>query len=427
MKIKQRIFFYGLCLAMSYFSARAVKAAGFETNLTSTSALANSYAGSATGSHDISDGFFNPAILSDVKSTTLVVSANMLRLNVDADNASSKTSSGSSVVGSGVSDAGKDAIVPAFYFAAPINKETTFGFGITSPYGLATKYGKSWDGRYQAIDSSITTINFNPSISYKIDQKLSIGAGLQAQYMSTTLTSMVDYGSALNAPGTMDRLAKIKGSDWGYGYNFGVNYKLNDKTKFGIGYRSKIEHKLEGRNELDTLYYGNFNAGLITPESIDAGASYQINKDNEIVADVLWSRWSRLKNVAVNSDNSNLNTNIAFNWHDSFRYSLGYNHKTNEKLVIRSGVAYEKDAVSNGNRSPSIPTGNRIWLSGGFGYKITNHTTIDATYLHQFHRKTQLDIAAVPANVGVSSGTPGVKTSYKTQVDVISIGLKYEF
>ena len=427
MKIKQRIIFCSLFLAIFSFDVDKSKAAGFETDLTSTSALANSYAGSATGSHDISDSFFNPAILSNVKSTTLILSASMIRLNIDADNSSGKTSSGSSVSDGGISDAGIDSVVPAFYFATPINKETTFGFAVTSPYGLATKYDKAWAGRYQAIDSAITTVNFNPTISYKIDPKLSVGAGLQAQYMSATLTNMVDYGSALGAAGSDDRLAKINGTDWGYGYNFGVNYKFNDKTKFGIGYRSKIDHKLEGRAEVNGLQYGNFNSSVTTPESVDAGISYQINKDNELVADVLWSRWSRLKSLNIYSENSNLNNNVAFNWHDSFRYSLGYNLKASEKLIIRSGAAYEKDAINNKNRSPSVPTGNRIWLSGGFGYKITNQATVDMSYMHQFYRKTQSDIAAVPANVGVSPGTPGLTTSYKTHVDTISIGLKYEF
>ena len=181
---------------------------------------------------------------------------------------SGKTSSGSSVSDGGISDAGIDSVVPAFYFATPINKETTFGFAVTSPYGLATKYDKAWAGRYQAIDSAITTVNFNPTISYKIDPKLSVGAGLQAQYMSATLTNMVDYGSALGAAGSDDRLAKINGTDWGYGYNFGVNYKFNDKTKFGVGYRSKIDHKLEGRAEVNGLQYGNFNSSVTTPESV---------------------------------------------------------------------------------------------------------------------------------------------------------------
>ena len=427
MKIKQKIILCGLYLVTSFFGINIVKAAGLETNLTSTSALANSYAGSATGSHDISDGFFNPAILSDVKLTTLIFSASMLKLNVDADNISGKTSTNSSVSDGGISDAGMDAVVPAFYFATPINKETTFGFSITSPYGLATKYDKAWGGRYQAVDSSITTMNFNPTLSYKINHKLSIGAGLQAQYISAALTKMVDYGSALGVPGSDDRLAKIKGNDWGYGYNLGANYRLNDQMKFGIGYRSKIDHKLEGKAELDRHYYGNFNSALVTPESIDVGVSYQIDKDNELVADVLWSRWSRLKSLGVHSDNAALSNNIVFNWHDSFRYSLGYNLKTSEKLIIRSGAAYEKDAVSNGDRSPSVPTGNRIWLTGGFGYKITNYTTIDVAYLHQFHRKTQIDIAAVPANVVVSPGTPGLTASYKNHVDTISVGLKHEF
>jgi len=82
-------------------------------------------------------------------------------------------------------------------------------------------------GRYHTIESSISTTNINPSLSYKVNDKFSIGAGLQAQHYKATLTKAVYTGGA-------DAFGKLHGSDWGYGFNLGANYEYNNDLRFGI-------------------------------------------------------------------------------------------------------------------------------------------------------------------------------------------------
>lgn len=45
------------------FAAQNANAGGYSTSLYSTSGLGNAYAGSATGSHDISDVFLTPQLV----------------------------------------------------------------------------------------------------------------------------------------------------------------------------------------------------------------------------------------------------------------------------------------------------------------------------------------------------------------------------
>jgi len=81
MKLNQNIF-----LVLFFIStANNSFAAGFATNSESASGLANSYAGQATGVHDISDSYTNPAILSDIKSKQFVISATYITFDVDDD------------------------------------------------------------------------------------------------------------------------------------------------------------------------------------------------------------------------------------------------------------------------------------------------------------------------------------------------------
>ena len=391
-------------------------ASGYSTDSTSASGLGNAYAGSVTGVHDVSDMFFNPSVTAGLDKNQFIAAMTYIKLDVDSDGAAGKFSGGGSVSGGDSRNAGSNNFIPAFYLATPINDKTTFNLSVTSPFGLATKYNPTWAGRYQAVESSISTVNFNPSVSYKLSDKLSVGAGVVAQYYQATLTKSVFTGGN-------DATGKLSGSDWGYGYNLGASYKFNDQLKVGLGYRSKIDYNLSGTTKVADLgMYSDFNAKTATPESLTAGVAYKLNQAVELAYDTTWTRWSRLKSLVVNAhQNSNLNDTTTFNWHDSFLHSVGANFTVNEKTLIRVGTAYEKDAVTDANRGPRVPGGDRVWTTLGFNQKIGNGWSFDGAYSHQFYRAANMNIS------NSSTTVPSLSAKYKTKVDVFSIALKKDF
>ncbi|MFM8186667.1 MAG: outer membrane protein transport protein, partial [Alphaproteobacteria bacterium] len=60
-------------------------AGGYSSSLYSTSGLGNAYSGSATGSHDISDVFFNPAVTTGLDKSEVILSGSFLSLSIDPD------------------------------------------------------------------------------------------------------------------------------------------------------------------------------------------------------------------------------------------------------------------------------------------------------------------------------------------------------
>ncbi len=84
-------------------------------------------------------------------------------------------------------------------------------------------------------------------------------------------------------------------------------------------------------------------------------------------------------------------------------------------------MAYEDGSVGNDSRNPRIPISDKIWTSIGFGYKISNNTLIDATYLHEFYTKNKVNLQASGVN------TSNIVTNYKNKIDVIAISLKINF
>jgi len=409
---------------IAIFTSGESFAAGFAANSESASGLANSYAGRASGAHDISDSYINPAVLSDIKSKQFLISGTFIRFTVDDDNGSGKFYNNNQV-SSSRSESVNEAIIPALYFATPINDKLTTGISVTSPFGLSTQYDQNWVGRYWAVDSSMSTININPMASYKVNEQLSIGGGLEAQYIKTRLTNMVDVGTALSQPaGSADGIGKAKGDDWGYGFNLGLKYKFNDKFQAGIGYRSKIKHKISGDISVDALNSrSSFDASLTTPEILSAGISYDLTNKAQLVYDTSWTRWSRVKSLKINAQNSNLNSTTDFDWQDTFRYSLGFNYKTSDKLQIRTGAAFEQGA-SGAKRNPRIPDSDKTLVSVGLSYKFTDNLIWDIAYMHEFLKKSQSNLT----NNGSSAvPVPSLQTDYKTQIDLVGVSLRYDF
>lgn len=408
MKISKKAIASSIILAV--FSANSGYAAGLSSNLTSTSALANSYAGSAAGVHDASDMFFNAAILSDIEQPQFIASLSHLDLDIDVDDVVVKQGT---ATGNEISDAGLDAQIPALYFATPINDVVSFGLALTIPYGLGTKYDQSWAGRYNTLENNIESYNFNPNFSFKISDNLSVGAGVQAQYTKTTFTSMSNIGGN-------DIFTKIHGSDWGHGYNLGLKYKINDDLKFGLGYRSKITHKFNGNIDARGVYNSQAIYVLDTPESLTAGLSYDVNQDLQLAFDTTWTRWSRLKYLRFSFPNVAADSTGTFKWNDSFLYSLGANYNVSNKFLLRTGLAYEKDAVPDSSRNFIVPTGDRIWTSIGFNYKITDDFSIDTAYVHQFYKNVNVRNA-------VDDQGNVIDARFKNSVNVVSLGIKKNF
>jgi long-chain fatty acid transport protein len=82
--------------------------------------------------------------------------------------------------------------VPNLYYIRQLNEKLSFGLEINAPFGLATEYDPNWIGSYQTIESEITNINVNPAVSYKVNNNLSMGADVSANYMDAKLTSAID-------------------------------------------------------------------------------------------------------------------------------------------------------------------------------------------------------------------------------------------
>lgn len=412
LKNTRKLAFLSLTLSLSFEATSA----GFAIQEQSITGLGRAFAGSAAVADDASTIFFNPAGLTYLSRNQINTGIHFISPKADFKNQGSSLPATlmSAPISGSSDDGGKNAVVPNFYYAHRLNEKSIAGIGINAPFGLVTEYDDDWVGRYHAIKSDLKTININPSLAFKANDKLSIGFGINLQYTELELTQAVDFGAACArasvmacaSPQNFDGKAKLNADDWSWGYNLGLIYQFSEATRAGLHYRSKISHRLEGDGEFEipdntavqtVAAAGGFTAGSIYgkttfPETLSAALHHKINKKWALSADATWTRWNRFQDLTIQSDDVNrLNSSKAENWQNSMRYSIGADYAYNQKWQFRAGFSYEETPVPSSNfRTARIPDNNRKWFSVGSTYKLNEDFIIDAAYTYIYANKPSI-------------------------------------
>lgn len=436
---------FGVLLVISCVA----QAAGFALTEQSGSSIGNAFAGAGTAAEDASTILSNPAGLSRLRGMQFAVSGYAIKPSINFNNKDSATLIGADVgnpllTGSSGGDAGDWAFLSNVYFAADVNDHIKIGLGIHSPFGLKTEYDNRWVGRYDAIKSDLKTININPAAAYQLNDKVSFGFGVNAQYISAELSNAVDFGSicamagagTCAAPQARDGSLQLKGHDWSWGYNLGLLLEPAQGTRLGFAYRSKVGHHLKGDAKfsdipvelsgLPDLANGSIKADITLPETALISIHHQLNDRWSMMGDVMWTRWSQFKTLRVERDNGMPVGETAEHWHNTKRYALGATYKHSDNWKLRFGVAYDESPVSEAFLTPRIPDQSRWVLGLGANFKLSNTGSLDLGYLHIFMKDASLNLSnpVIPAKPDISRNLVG---GYDSDVDVFSMQYTHTF
>ncbi len=397
-------------------------AAGFALIEQGASGMGNAYAGGAAIAEDASTIFFNPAGMTYIDGTQAAGALHLIKPNAEFKNDGSVAGAGQPLGDEGP-NATDLAFVPNFFFMTTLTSSIKVGVGVSAPFGLKTEYDDKWIGRFQADKSELKTININPSIAFKVNDQLSLGAGVSFMRAEATLTRSVNFGGA----GEGD--VEIEGDDWGFGFNLGAIYQLTPDTRVGLAYRSKITQKLEGDAEFTRpagipfvlAPDGDVTAKVDLPETFSASVFSRINSKWDVMGDVTLTRWSRFEELRVLRENGSTLTVTPQNWENTIRYSVGANYRYSDAVKLRAGLAYDEEAIKDEFRTPRIPGNDRKWLSLGASYKVTPLSTFDIGYSHLFISDTDID------DNQLATGNGRVRGEYEGSVDILSLQYTHNF
>jgi long-chain fatty acid transport protein len=307
-----------------------------------------------------------------------------------------------------------------FYGATKLNDKLALGLSVTTPYGNTLKWGDDWDGKYLIQDISLRAIFVQPTLSYKINDKLGFGIGLMA------VNGNVDLNKALPIQYSgVDASVNISGNTWAFGFNAGLSYQATDKLSLGVSYRSEVMVELD-EGDADFTVPGSlaglypdtkFKSELPMPTNISFGVGYQVNDKLLLAADLQYVGWSSYESLNFDFEAESIPDSYnARDFDNTMIYRLGAEYSLNEKDQFRAGIYYDSTPIPEDRLTPETPGTNKIRMSLGFGYKINDKLSLDASllYIHGEKREDGYE----PTNF---YGT------YYTNAIIPGIGLNYSF
>ena len=416
-------------------SVETAHAGGFAVHEQSTTFLGTAFAGAAAGG-DITSMYWNPAAAAAVPGCSMASSYSLILGSSD------ETAEGglfASVPGVRRStDIGSDSLVPASYFACQLSDKLFAGVALNSPFGLLTKPDdRDWAGSPIAVTSKVFSVNLNPTLAYKLAPGLTVGVGLQVEYLKIQLNH-ASFSSPLPLPAPLVGSRLYEADDWGVGATAGLLWQPLPGTSIGIGYRSAVGLNVEGQFRRGaSLSSGpavstEAEAGITLPEEVTFSFRQAVAPSWAVLGTVQWKNWSRLGDVAAVGSGcgpTGVCEVLNLNFRDGWLFSLGAEYAYSPALLLRGGVAYEIAPREDSTRDILLPDSDRVFLSAGASYKYSEQIIVDFAYAHIFFDDAPFCIGSGGGSTHCNSGTTTVllQGDSDTSVDIVALGLRYKF
>jgi long-chain fatty acid transport protein len=353
-----------------------------------------SQAGQAAVAQDASTAWLNPAGLTRLEETELLAGVQILSLTLEFDPDPLTTTSGSDG-----GDAGGTFPAGSIYIAVPVTDRITLGASVTAPFGLPIEYKSDWVGRSFATELELITINVEPSMGFKINEQLSVGIGIDFQYADLEQELIVPIGPA-------ELKAKIDADNWEVGASLGVLYEPSQATRFGLIYRTEMDHDLDG--DLETIGTLQTSANLTIPQSLTVSAYHELDNQWALLADAGWTDWSAFDKTVINISNAPIpiEIDIPRDWKDTWNVGFGAHYQWRQGWRFMTGVAYVSSAVNDADRTPDIPVDEQWRLSVGVENEVSGNYRWGIVYTYADLGDNELDATNFTGRVAGDYDTP---------------------
>jgi long-chain fatty acid transport protein len=225
-----------------------------------------------------------------------------------------------------------------------------------------------------------------PAVAYKMNDWLSIGAGLNVMYAMFEQKAKINNAIDILPDGEL----KIKDEAFAYGANIGVLIEASERTRFGIQYLSEMSLDFKDRPEFSNLGPGlsailgradKLELGMTAPDSVMVSAYHELTEKLAIMGNLGWQQWSEFGkvDVTVSSDTSSSLT-ADRSYDDTWHVAVGAQYRISEPWLWSLGIAYDSSIVEDKDRTPDLPLGEAWRFGTGIQYKWKKNLDVSLAY-----------------------------------------------
>jgi long-chain fatty acid transport protein len=391
-------------------------------------------AGYAARAQDASTAFTNPAGMTRLDQSALMVGAQPMYLHLKF-NPDNRTSAAADTRPNGQSadDGDSSGLLPSggLYFVQPVSDKLWLGLAANGYFGLTLDYGNDWVGRYYMDEGTLQTAGVQPAAAWRVNDWLSIGAGASVLY------GKLEDKKAVNnvAPALGDGRLELEDTDWTVQYNLGVLVEPRQGTRFGLTYLSEADLDFEDRvsfsrlgpgleASLDTrgLLDAKIDLGIKMPQAVMFSVYHEATESLALLANLGWQDWSRfgLVEVTVSSLTTNsLTTDLPFK--DTWHAALGAQYRLTDTWQLSGGVAYDSELMDDEDVVPGLPVSDTWRFALGTLYEWSENLKLSAAYALAWSGDIDMDVERGPLAGRVSG------TYENASLHVVCLNLEWSF
>lgn len=310
---------------------------------------------------------------------------------------------------SGSASSHPNNMIPAFHYVLPLNDRFAAGLSVAPAWGFSENYGEHSLVRYSLTKVYTKTIDISPSLAMKINDKWSFGLGPDFHYFSVQTRAHVRTQGTLPGLGigtVNDSISRFSVDDWGFGGHGGILFRINEATRIGLNYRTKMVMSLSGYsdfalNRLANYETGMFKLNITLPPTTTFSVYHDVTPTWALMGTIAYDQWSVLRDYHaknyIQPPSATYPTGIIPDvvqpqfMENTVDASLGTHYKWNEKLMLRGSLKYEPTPTTNQYRGLTFPDGRKLGVNIGARYQINPKLAVDAIYAHVFVQTSHIN------------------------------------
>jgi long-chain fatty acid transport protein len=375
----RRVSWILVATSLQLVAARSAHAAGLALYETGAPDLGTASAGRAAMAADASTVATNPAGMTLLDRSQLMITSGAMLPAINFDRGSDTNVPGG---GGGGGNAGVFFPIGGVFYAHKVNDRLWLGVAVDSVFGLATDYSLNWVGRYYLTNSSILTGQINPNIAYRINDWLSVGAGFS--FSVARLKTQAKVNNIL--PRFPDGGLSIESWDEAFGGNIGFLLQPTRELRIGLTYNSPVDFKfgfhpfttnlapgIKAALKKSGLLGSKVNLGMTEPQQFMASALYQFTRELALMGNIGWQNWAQFGQTTLGiSSQTQKSLAVDLNYSNTIQIAFGGQYRFAKRWLLSAGFAYDSSPVSEANRGPSLPLDRQLRYGTGIQYQIND-------------------------------------------------------
>ena len=314
---------------------------------------------------------------------------------------------------------------PDGFLAMPIGDTgVVAGLGIYAPYVALVNYERGGPQRYHVEDALIAAVHITPAIGYRINDFVSIGAGVSAVVGYAQLSRVQDFATLDDLGRALEGPPVFQDNDFGanapigvreldvlgrriqlqrmmaLGWTFNVGTSLEwDRYRVGLAYHHSTRMNFRGRFSLDMnddfftgdlasqglrfdpLVRGNASLSFTLPNSVHLGAGARITDRIDLALAFAVNMWSTVESFDVVLRSPQLaqpelglpdsaQVRLERRWRNAIALEGFFTYTFSPRLEGWLSAGFQQNAVPDRTIDAASPDGDRLVGSGGVHYAL---------------------------------------------------------